>query len=358
MLSRRKILKAGSGAAAMLGLPFLMSCKKNSGRLRVLNWRNYGTDEAWAIQAFKDKTGILIEHEYYTSETDMLEKLSARPSAYDVVQINCAWNNVAVGRGLIQPIDPSKIGHFGDLNPVFRDSDRLVHDGKYYGLSWVWGITGIAYNNETITTQPQTIQVLWDSSLAGRIAVRDDAIEMVGIGAIATGQDMNHPGDLDAVKQKLLALKPQLAALWSSEDEWDRLFAEKVFDLSVYWSGSAARSITNAKLPVGYVVPQEGAIGWFDGLSIGAGSANPEGAHLFLDYMIDPDFYVAWATKVGAPASVNPKANEKLPENDPVRQLHTNTTWISRLQFMAQLSDQERQSYTDLWTAVKQGLGK
>ena len=46
----------------------------------------------------------------------------------------------------------------------------------------------------------------------------------------------------------------------------------------------------------------EGGIGWFDGLAVATGAPNVDGAHKFIDYMIDPTFYVTWATTAGAPA--------------------------------------------------------
>ncbi len=46
-------------------------------------------------------------------------------------------------------------------------------------------------------------------------------------------------------------------------------------------------------------------MGWFDGLAVGKDAPNADGAHAFINWMIDPTFYVEWATKVGAPASAN-----------------------------------------------------
>jgi spermidine/putrescine transport system substrate-binding protein len=239
-----------------------------------------------------------------------------------------------------------------------RDSALLGMYGKVFGLSWVWGITAIAYNTEKLNPAPDSVEVLWDPKNAKKVSVRDDAVEAVSYGAIATGQDMNHPADLAKVKEKLLGLKPQIATLWSSEDEWNKLFQAGTFDVSIYWSGSAARSKTNFKLPVGYMVPKEGGIGWFDGLAIAAGAPNVDGAHQFIDYMVDPKFYIEWATKVGAPASANPKANEQLPADDMGRVIHGDQAAIDRLQFMAPLSDEERQSYSDMWTEVKAEFSK
>ena len=359
-LSRRGFMASASavGLGAAAGVIAAPRILRAEGKITVLNWQGYGTDEAWAVEAFKKANGIEVVHDYFTSEQEMITKLRTNPGAYDVVLTNSAWNGMASGEGLVQPIDTAKITHFGDLSPAFRDSPMLNNDGKVFGVSWVWGMTAIAYNTEKFNPAPDSVEVLWDPKNAKRVCVRDDAVEAVSYGAIATGQDMNHPADLAKVKEKLLGLKPQLATLWTAEDEWNKLFQAGTFDVSIYWSGSAARSKTNFKLPVGYMVPKEGGIGWFDGLAVAAGAPNSDGAHKFIDYMIDPGFYVEWATKAGAPASANIKANEGLPADDMGRIIHSDQAAIGRLQFMALLSDEERQSYNDLWTEVKAEFAK
>lgn len=353
MISRRALMQgAAATVAAGATLPFARRLAA-AGELRVLNWQGYGTDEAWALEIFKKKTGLGVVHDYFNSEQEMLTRLRTSPGAYDVVLVNSTFTQQAASEGLIQPIDTGKISQFGDLMPALRDSPLLNKDGKVYGLSWVWGMTGIAYNTDVFKTQPDSVEVLWDPAHAGRVSVRDDAVEVVSFAAIATGQDMNHPKDLEKIKDKLLALKPQIKTFWSSEDEWNKYFAAKQFDVSTYWSGSAARSKTNSKLPVGFMIPKEGGIGWFDGLSIAADAPNADGAAAFIDFMVDPAFYVEWATKIGAPASANLKANAMLPADDVGRQIHADQAAVSRLTYMAPLSDEERQSYQDLWAEVK-----
>lgn len=358
--SRRRFLRSATafGVAGLLAPLVAAYGEEKPTSVKVLNWQGYGTDETWAIEAFKKATGLEIIHDYFNSEAEMLYKLRASPGAYDVVLTNSAWNGVAAKENLIQPIDTGKITHFADLTPDFRDSSMLNADGKVFGVSWVWGITGIAYSTDVFASPPESIEELWNPARVKRVALRDDAVEAVSFAAIATGQDMNHPADLARVKEKLLALKPNIALLWSSEDEWNKQFEAKAFDIAAYWSGSALRSKTNFKLPVGFTVPKEGAIGWFDGLAVAKDAPNPEGAHLFIDYMVDPAFYVEWETKVGAPASANAKAMASLPDSDPAKPLYGDTAMIGRLQFMALLSDQERQAYSDLWTEVKTEFAK
>jgi spermidine/putrescine transport system substrate-binding protein len=214
-------------------------------------------------------------------------------------------------------------------------------------------VTSFAYNTETIKDRPDSIEVLWDPKYAGHVGWRDDAVESVQMAALATGQDMNNPADLDKVKEKLQALKPQIKTFWSSEDEWNKHLAAHDYDLAVYWSGSAARSKKAFHLPVDFVVPKEGAIGWYDGLSIAANAPNPEGAHQFIDFMVSPEFYVKWDTDVGAPASANAKANAQLPEDAMNRKVLGDPEVVKRLQWMAPMTDEQRAKYQEIWDEAK-----
>lgn len=343
------------GLTRLLGFGFLLvsGAAQAAGELRVLNWQGYGTDEAWALEIFEQRTGVKVVHDAFNSEQEMLTKLRTSPGAYDVVLINSAFTCTAAGEALIEPIDRSKISNFGDLSTSMRDSPLLNCDGKLHGVAWVWGVTSFAYNTEKLESAPASIGVLWDPALAGRVGWRDDPVESVSFAALALGQDPNDPSDLDAVRDKLLALKDQVRTFWSSEDEWNKHMAGGQFDVATYWSGSASRSKTAFGLPVEFVIPKEGAIGWFDGLSVATNAPNREAAHAFIDFMVSPEFYVRWDTDVGAPASANAAANAQLPADAFNRTVLGNAENVSRLHFMAPLSDDKREQFLELWEEVK-----
>jgi spermidine/putrescine transport system substrate-binding protein len=125
------------------------------------------------------------------------------------------------------------------------------------------------------------------------------------------------------------------------------------YDIATYWSGSAARSKKAMKLPVEFVVPKEGAIGWYDGLTVAANAPNRDAALAFIDFMVSPEFYVRWDTEVGAPASANGKANGMLPEDALNRAVLGDPEVIKRVQWMAPLTDDERKAVQELWDEVK-----
>jgi len=144
---------------------------------------------------------------------------------------------------------------------------------------------------------------------------------------------------------------PQIKAFWSSENDWNQFFSAGDFLVSTYWSGGAGRS-TSKGLPVEFIVPSEGAVGWLDSLAIPAASKNAASARAFINYMIDPEFYVRWAAK-GAPMSANAKADAELPETSFNKVALSDPAVVARVQFVQPLSEETRKQYLELWQDVK-----
>jgi spermidine/putrescine transport system substrate-binding protein len=348
--SRRRILSLlSSGVVATAGVALFPGASRAAAKITVLNWHGYGTDEAWALKKFTEKTGIEVVHDYFSSEAEMLTKMRTNPGVYDVVLINSARNQQAAGEGLLAPIDLSKVKNAAGLSPELREHANLKTNGKVYGVAWVWGITALATREGS--PKPDSYAALADPTYK-KVALFDDAVTGIAIGALLSGQDMNNPKDLAVVTEKLKAIKPNLHSLWSSEDQWNKAFAAKEFDLSVFWSGASVRSKRNSKLPVEFVVPKEGGIGWLDTLTVPATSKNPDAALAFIDYMIDPTFYVEWATRIGAPASANASAMEKLPADDLNRLIHK-PEYLKTMTLQSALPDDRREAFNNLWEEVK-----
>jgi spermidine/putrescine transport system substrate-binding protein len=345
-MNRRTILGAVSALAfwATAGIA-------SAAEIRVLNWQGYGTDEAFAVEAFEKKTGIKVVHDYFTSEQEMLTKLRTNPGSYDVVLVNSAFTGQAKAEGLIAKIDTADISNFADLAPNLGQNADLVPGGEVYGVAWTWGVTSLAVNKDKVNPLPNSLSVLWDPQYAGKVSIRDDGVEAVQFAALALGQDMNNITDLEAVKQKLRALMPQVKTFWSSENDWNQFFSAGDFTVSTFWSGGAGRSLS-AGLPVAFIVPEEGAVGWLDSLAIPAASKNQDAARAFINWMIDPAFYVQWAAK-GAPSSANVKANAALPDSDFNKQAFSDPAVVARVRFMKPLPDETRKAYTELWQDVK-----
>jgi spermidine/putrescine transport system substrate-binding protein len=217
-----------------------------------------------------------------------------------------------------------------------RSSPDLNFGGSLYAVPWVWGIDSFAYNSDKVNGNLSSIQAIWDPRYKGRFAMLDDADFAVHVAALATGQDINDPADMGKIKSKLVALKPQVRMFWSSEDEWLKGMATGNFDIGAIWSGGAARAIKRYKLPVKFVIPDEGAIAWLDTMGIPSTSQHPADAAKFINFMLSKGFYVKWDNRVvmGAP--------------DVQKRLH----------FVRPISDARRAERVELWEQIKTDFAK
>lgn len=341
-------LKKLIGATTAL---FTLAGVSSADEIRVLNWQGYGTDIDWSLEMFKEATGHTVVNEYFNSEQEMLTKLRTNPGAYDVVMINVAFLPQAKEEGLVQSIDTSKIENFADISADFATNDAVRIGGDVYGVPWTWGLTSFAINVKAFDDVPTSISVLWDPTYRGRVSIRDDGLEAVQLAALATGQKINEINDLEVIEQKLNDLMPQIRTFWGSENDWNQFMAAGELDVATYWSGSASRS-QSAGLPVQFVVPEEGAIGWLDTLTVPSGSDHVEAANAFIDWMIDPDFYTRWNDE-GAPASANATAAAALADDAFNKRILGDPEIAARVQFQKPVSDEDRQTYLELWQRLK-----
>ena len=157
-INRRVLLGAVSAAVLAGSTGFALA----AGEIRVLNWQGYGTDEAFATEAFEKKTGVKVVHDYFTSEQEMLTKLRTNPGAYDVVLINSAFTGQAKDEGLIAAIDTADMPNVKDLAPSLGQNSELLRDGKLYGVAWTWGATALAVNKDKVNPLPTSLAILWD----------------------------------------------------------------------------------------------------------------------------------------------------------------------------------------------------
>lgn len=322
--------------------------------LRVLNWQGYGSDEAWAIEQFEEMYGVKVEHDYITSEEELLTKMRTSPGVYDVLLPNIAYLQIAMEEGLLDPVDTARLENWDTLLERFQSLETIREGGEVYGVPWTWGATAMVYNSDVYPQGFDSLNVLWDEQYAGQVGWWDSYEDSVVLVGIALGDPTPYdPDDLDAVKNKMLELMPNVRTLWTSEDEFDKLFANGDITMGIFWSGSASRAKNAMGLPMEFVIPQEGAIGWIDTWAIAKDAPNKEAAYKFIDYMIAADFYVKWDTEVGAPTPTTQATLDRLPEGSFNRSVMGSPEVVARLVWMETVPEDERQQWNQVWEEVK-----
>ena len=121
-----------------------------------------------------------------------------------------------------------------------------------------------------------------------------DDLSTVYMAAQVLGYDKPDPSQLynlsdqqlEAVKKKLLELKPNIRKMWATGGELTNLFESHEVVIAMGWPLNTA-DLKKANFPVGETIPKENTTGWIDHLMITAGSENKELAHKFLEYMVE-----------------------------------------------------------------------
>ncbi|MEK5040903.1 ABC transporter substrate-binding protein [Sporosarcina sp. FSL K6-3457] len=269
------------------------SAGKNS--ITVYNWGEYIDPDL--LRQFTEVTGIKVIYETFDSNEGMMSKIEQGGTAYDITVPSEYMIEMMKEKDLLLPIDYNKVPNVENIDPYFLD---LPFDpDNQYSLPYFWGTVGIAYNPTLLEGQTfESWDDLWDPSLKQDVILVDSARETIGMGLNSLGFSLNST-DLTQLRQatdKLKALSPNVKAVIG--DEVTPLMINGEAAVSLTWSGQAADMMYENE-DIDYVVPEEGSNLWFDNMVIPRTSKNIDGAHAFINFMLDAEVAAQNADYVG-----------------------------------------------------------
>ncbi|MBO0601091.1 spermidine/putrescine ABC transporter substrate-binding protein [Sporosarcina sp. E16_3] len=267
----------------------------NKNSITIYNWGEYiDTD---LLKQFEKETGIKVTYETFDSNEGMMGKVEQGGTSYDITMPSEYMIEMMKEKDLLLPLDYSKIPNIKNIDPYFLD---LPFDpGNKYSLPYFWGTVGIAYNSSLL--QGQTFEEwddLWNPTLTQQVILVDSARETIGMGLNSLGYSLNstNMGELREATDKLKTLSPNIKAVIG--DEVTQLMINGEAAISLTWSGQAADMMYENE-DINYIVPEEGSNLWFDNMVIPRTSKNIEGAHAFINFMLDADVAAQNADYVG-----------------------------------------------------------
>ena len=230
-------------------------------------------------------------------------------------------------------------------------------NGKVYGVPFMWGPNPIIYDTTAFSAPPQSWAELWDPKLKGKVSVWDD-LSTIYMAAQVLGYDKPDPAalynltddQLDAVKKKLLELKPNVRKMWSTGGELTNLFQNHEIVIAMGWPLNT-NDLRKKNFPVGETIPKENTTGWIDHLMITAASRNQDLAHEFLEYMIEAQTQKAVSDVTGyTPANAGAA---KFMTSGQQRALHLDDVeaYQKRIYFWQNVP--RRAKYTEIWNEIK-----
>jgi spermidine/putrescine transport system substrate-binding protein len=255
------------------------------GQLQLFNWGNYTSPELLA--KFEKETGIKVTVTDYDSNDAALAKVEAGGSGFDLVVPSANYVPIWVEKGLIVPLDDSKLPHKGNIAPEWVDVPW--DKGRTHTIPWQWGSTGIAVNTKVYGGDINTSAVFLNvpDELKGKINVVPEMNDVVNLALWYVGGEpcTEDTAVLKKARDALLAAKPD----WLSMDYGaTEKLTNNDWAASVNWNGSSMRvRLANPDVKYGY--PKEGYPLFMDSVALLKDAKNVEEAYKFLDFIMIPE---------------------------------------------------------------------
>ncbi len=316
------------------------------GKLNIYNWGDYINPEV--LTRFTKDTGIEVTLDTYGTNEEMLAKIQAGATGYDIVFPSVHMRDIMQKLDLLHDAKVNTLKGFENIDPVNKRSK--VDPESSYCLPYAWGAVGVFYNK----AEAGEIKT-WDDFFAlpdrgKKITMLDDLRETIGVALIKNGHSVNAT-DSDALKQAeawLLERKDKISAF-----SYDIVSLVQSGDIAAaHWYVGATVYTLQEPDKLGFVIPAEGATMYQEDICVLKSAPNKESAVRFLEFYMQPEI-AALNTLQQVNGTANMPARALLP---PELKANPNTNpsaeVIAKLQIFEDLGNDLRK-YNRVWTRVR-----
>jgi spermidine/putrescine-binding protein len=256
--------------------------KKNP--LVIYTWEEMFPQEVF--DSFKKVTGTDVVLEYFEYNEDMLMELQRTDGGtHDLVIADDYIIEFAVEQGLVRKLDKTKIPNLENVNPLYQH--QFYDPQDEYTVPYGAGIQTIVYDPGKISFDIQGFSDLWNPELRGRVGITGNYRVIDGMVLKTMGKSYNEtdPAVIEAAGRRLLELAPNIAVVHDMDLD-EELLAGRI-DVALMYTDQVTKSLSrNPELKVVY--PSEGIGFGVMAAFIPSKAPNAEGAHKFLDFILDP----------------------------------------------------------------------
>ncbi|WP_339639017.1 polyamine ABC transporter substrate-binding protein [uncultured Sulfitobacter sp.] len=347
----------------------LMAGAATAETVRVYNWSDY-IDES-LLDKFEEETGIELVYDVFDSNEVLETKMLAGGSGYDVVVPSGTFLQRQITAGAFQPLDASKLPNLENMWDVVSSRTEQYDPDNAHSINYMWGTTGIGVNLGKVKealgedAPVDSWELVFDPANMEKLAdcgvhFLDAPAEMIPAALNYIGEDPNsHDPDVIAKAEEVfMPVRPYIQKFHSSE--YINALANGDVCVAVGWSGDILQARDRAAeadngVEIAYNAPSEGAQMWFDQMAIPVDAPNPEGAHKFLNFIMDAENMAAASNYVYY-ANGNKASQEHLVEDvigDPA--IYPSEAALNNLFTTTPYPPKVQRVVTRLWTKIKSG---
>jgi spermidine/putrescine transport system substrate-binding protein len=350
-----KTSTGGVAAASSSGGANPLAGKPMERNLVIYNWSQY--DDASTYKSFKTENHLAIKETYYSSNDELLAKLQAGGTGYDIIVPSQNAVGELVQLGSLMKLDVALIPN---ASAVESSWVKTAYDptGDYKVVK-DFGVTMFFYNHKIVTEKPTTMKQFYDLlpkyGKVGRTNLMDGAEEVVPLALMALGLDPNtgDSSDLDKAKTFLLSIRSGVTTIDSSNYINDAS-AGKII-LGQGWNGDVRRIVSARKKQgdITAVLPQDTSEKWADNWCIPATAPDPVAAHAWINHLCDPAVAVKEMEYHNYPIPIQAALDQTPAElkNDPL--FNVPTSYTDHYKFILNPSQEIVNARTQIYTAFQ-----
>lgn len=281
---------------AALALLTGLSSQVQAQELNALVWCDH-TDPA-LIEPFEEQFGVTVnlkEYEGTGAGLSIIEQ--SQPGDWDVLVIDGIDVPRAVEAGILAPLPKDQLP-YDTLFPELVMADNHEIDGQVYAISEKFGYNTVSFNSDNVSAADMADMTrLWSGDFAGRLAVYDYYLPVMGMIAVGLGlktADLKVE-DLPAIEAALIALKDSAESVGDIVSSQTAIATGEV-EILVGGGEFVTAGLTGEMPQLDWVIPDQGAVRWSQSIGVFADSKQPDLALEFVKYILSPEGQARLAT--------------------------------------------------------------
>ncbi len=334
-----------------LGLPPLVD------QVNVYNWSEYIADGL--LQIFREEFGVAVNYITFESTDEVWATLAAGQTPFDVVMLTDYLIPDAIDADLIQPLPKAAIPNMKFIADKYKDPPYDPNND--YSAPYVWGTTGIGWNEDRVTGGVTGWSEMFDANSGGflethnkKVTMIPDMRETIGAALKFLGYSMSDTDSshLNEAETLLKQQKPYLAT-YADATAYIPNLATGQYNASHAWNGDVFVAADESDFSIKYTIPKEGGTLWVDNMVIPTNAPNPRTGAAWIDYVLRPEV-VAHITDWRFYANPSTLADTLVSQevlDDP--QIYPPQDVLAKLEILRPLTQEELEALDAVWTRVQ-----
>lgn len=287
------------------------------GNLNIYAWSDSIAPEL--ITKFEAESGVKVSMDGFNANEDLLTKLQAGSSGYDIVTPSQHFLKIMVDEGLLEDINAAALPAFQQVEVKWRG--QWWDPANDYSIPLAFGTAGFTVNRAVYKGPVDSWAVFFTPGveLKGKLASLSYPDEVVGAAQLLLGVPFcsENPAEMKKVLDLLMAQKPDVVA-YTSDNIENRIGGAEV-GAHFWWDGNSMKTRMNDGANIEFAMPKEGLVGWLDSMVVPKGAANIDNAKAFINFMSLPENATVQYNYYGhsSPVALDLAAAKYTPENAP-----------------------------------------